>query len=381
MALVAWALSRDPNWAERHVLPSYCATGPGEWAVARAWPWLAGALCGAAVLGLARALFRWLGRASLRGRAGSIVGIAVAVAASLVVGELYMRRLHARLTSGERQPAAGVDLAMTRADSRLGWSYFPGRTTVAQAGDRRIAYAIDADGDRAATVSDVPDPARPTILFAGESIAFGYGLSYEETFPFLVGRELGVQVVNLAVVGYGNDQAYLRLVEALPRFRRPLAVVTVFIPDQIKRNVDAWRPRLVLAPDGVLTPAAPASGPRLAKLLQELPYRSGEALRVTASILRATAAAARAQGAVPLFVVTNYGAACVHGEGDEPWIVDELFVRQGLPFVRVELGPGDRLPGVFEYHPNLRGTRRIAEAIERALSAASTTGRPNLSGR
>jgi hypothetical protein len=340
-------------------------------------------LCGAAAAGVVAALARSSGRSSLRGRAGALLGVAAAIAAALVVGELTMRRLHDRLTAGRRPPpATGVDLAMTRPDSRLGWTYFPGRTTVVRVGDRRIAYTIDADGGRIAPGAGAPDPARPTVLFAGESIAFGYGLPYEETFPFLVGRALRIQTVNVAVVGYGNDQAYLRVVDALPRYRAPLAVVTVFIPDQVKRNVDVWRPRLALAPDGALTAVPPAGGPRLAKLLQELPWRSGEALRVTAAILRATAEAARARGAYPLFVVTNYGAACLHGEGDEPWIVDELFARQGLPFVRVDLGPEDRLPGLFENHPNLRGTRRIAAAVERALSgplglrAAATPGTP-----
>jgi lysophospholipase L1-like esterase len=47
--------------------------------------------------------------------------------------------------------------------------------------------------------------------------------------------------------------------------------------------------------------------------------------------------------------------------------VNELFVRQGLPFVRVDLGPEDRLPGILEDHPNPRGARAIAAAVERAL--------------
>jgi hypothetical protein len=33
----------------------------------------------------------------------------------------------------------------------------------------------------------------------------------------------------------------------------------------------------------------------------------------------------------------------------------------------VDLGPEDRLPGLFEDHPNPRGARAIALAVERAL--------------
>jgi hypothetical protein len=242
-------------------------------------------------------------------------------------------------------------------------------------GGRRIAYAIDADGDRARSEDDVSDPSRPAILLAGESIAFGYGLTHDESVAAELGRDLHVPVVNLAVVGYGNDQAHLRVLAALARHRAPLAVVTVFVPEQIRRNVEPWRPRLALAPGGGLARGADgepalvpaAGGPRVARLLGELPYHGDGPLDLTAAILRATADAARAHGAVPLFVVTNYRAACRHGEGEEPWVVDRLFVRQRLPFVRVDLGPDDRLPGWFEGHPNAAGARKIAAAVGRAL--------------
>jgi hypothetical protein len=367
-ALIGWSAIADAHWAERHVLPAYCATNQGEWAFARAVPWVAAALGVLAIWKLAPALAALVERASLRRQAGALAGIAVAVAASLAVGEAIARWTHDRVMLGGRAPAAEKrETAMTRVDARLGWSYFPGRTTWTRMGDRAVSYAIDAYGDRAASSAGRPDPARPTILFAGESIAFGYGLPWEETFPYLVGRDLGVQPVNLAVVGYGNDQAHLRVLDALPRFARPLAVVTLFIPDQMKRNVDSWRPRLGLGPGGALVPVPASGGARLSRLLAELPFHGDGASTVTAAILRATAEAARARGAFPLFVVTNYGAACLHQDG-EPWIVDELFVRQGLPFVRVDLEREDLLPEALERHPGSRGARKIARAVELALS-------------
>lgn len=368
-ALVGWALRADPRWAERHVLGLYCATTTGGWLLARASRAIGAVLGVLAVWKLAPALASWAGGLSLRRHAGSLAGIALAVAAALGVAEVAARRLSERLMLGEGAGRGGeLETSMTRADPRLGWSYFPGRTTWVRQGDRRVSYAIDADGDRVPSEADRPDTERPTILVAGESIAFGYGLPYEETFPYLIGRDLGVQVVNLAVVGYGSDQAHLRVLDALPRFRRPLAVVTLFLPDQLKRNVEPWRPRLELAPGGGLVPVPPSRAPRLTRLLQQLPYHGDEAVRVTAAILKASAAAARARGAVPLFIVTNYGPPCHRDDGGESWIVDQLFVRQALPFVRVDLDPEDRLPGAFERHPSLRGTRKIADAVERALS-------------
>ncbi len=367
--LVAWALSADEHWAEQHVLPFYCATHPAEGVLTPALRWLAGALGVVLAVKIAPAAARWAGRASLRAWAGSLAGIAIAVAASLGVTELYMRRLHQRIGFDDPPPLAGDRAgSMASLDPRLGWSYVPRRTTWVRMGDRPVAYAIDAEGDRAPSAEHLTDPARPTVLFTGESVAFGYGLPYEETVPFLVGRDLHVQAVNLAVVGYGNDQAYLRVLDALPRYRHPLAVVTFFLTRQIRRNVDPWRPRLALGPGGALDLVAPAAGPRIVRLLQELPFHGDEALRVTAAILRATAEAARARGAYPLFVVTNYGLPCLHADGGEPWVVDQLLVRQQLPFVRVDLGPEDRLPVLAEKHPGLPGSRKIADAVERALS-------------
>jgi len=355
------------------VLPSYCATHPAEWVVARAGRWLVAALGVVVAVKVAPALERRVGRAAIRAQAGSLVGIALAVVASIGVAEVTMRRLHQRPSAGERAPLHGRGAPMARVDPRLGWSWFPERTTWIRMGDRLVAYAIDAEGDRAASEHDLPDHVLPTVLFTGESIAFGYGLPFEETIPFLVGRDLGVQAVNVAVVGYGNDQAHLRALDALARYRHPVAVVTVFITDQIGRNVDAWRPRLALGPGGTLRLVPPSTGLRIAKLLQELPYRGDEPLRVTAAILRATAEAARARGALPLFVVTNHGAACLPEGPEEAWVLDELFVRQELPFVRVDLGPEDRLPVLFERHPSARGARKIAAAVERALSEQLAT--------
>ncbi len=369
-ALVGWALAADARWAERHVLAAYCATSRGEWVVARAVPWLAAAVGLIAMWKLAPAAGKLAERVSARKHAGPLARVAVAVVAAVLVGEGIARGLHDRLMLGARATPGDRDGApMTRFEPRLGWSYVPGRTTWTRLGGRPIAYAIDGEGDRAASSDDRPDPARPTVLFAGESIAFGYGLPWDETFPYLVGHDLGIQAVNLAVVGYGSDQAHLRVLDALPRFARPLAVVTVFIPDQIARNVDPWRARLGLGPDGALVAVPASRGPRIAKLLRQLPWHDDEPLRVTAAILRATAEAARARGAFPLFVVTNYGPACVRdGRDGEAWVVEELFVRQGLPYVRVDLDPEDLLPGLLERHPSERGTRKIASAVERALS-------------
>ena len=48
----------------------------------------------------------------------------------------------------------------------------------------------------------------------------------------------GIQSANLAVHGFGSDQAYLRLAIELPRFRQPVAVVSLFMTALFGRNLD-----------------------------------------------------------------------------------------------------------------------------------------------
>ncbi|HEY3587721.1 MAG TPA: hypothetical protein VGK85_11240 [Myxococcaceae bacterium] len=241
--------------------------------------------------------------------------------------------------------------------------------------------AFNRDGVRVQKQDDEPDPALPTILFTGESIGLGFGLEYPESYPALVAARRGLQCVNLAGAAYGNDQAYLRLMDAMPRFERLVATVTVFIPLQLGRNLYDDRPRLVLGPTGELelVPAATDLLSRLAirrLLWKGLPYLGDRAiertLSLTSAILRETSSRTRARGATPLFVIPSQGPSRPLGEHPEAWVVRALFVKQGLPFILVDIPPDQLLNG--DYHPGPRGDETIAAAILAALSPASSVG-------
>ncbi len=238
MALAAWVWPGDPHWAERHLFGSYCATTAADTFIGTYGRWLASGSAFLLVL-MSQAIGRGLGRTLPLLRGTSTLAIALAVAASLLVTELYMRRLHDRLELGEGRaaPRQGA-LSLARTDPRLGWIYRPGQVTWAEIAGRRVAYTIDADGDRATATTHRADPSAPTIVVTGESIAFGHGLAYEETLPALIEQRLHIQTVNLAVEGYGNDQVLIRLQDALGNFVRPVAVVTLFVPEEIRRNVE-----------------------------------------------------------------------------------------------------------------------------------------------
>jgi hypothetical protein len=237
--------------------------------------------------------------------------------------------------------------------------------------------AFNREGIRVRKQDDEPDPAPRTILFTGESIALGYGLNYAETYPALVAERRGVQCVNLAGAAYGSDQAYLRLIDAMPRFERLVATVTVFIPLQLGRNLHDDRSRLVLRPSSELelVPAATDFLSRLyiRRLLRnELPFLGDRAidrtLTLTSAILRETSLRTRARGATPLFVIPIHGAKRPLGDHPEAWILRTLFVKQELPFILVDLQPDQLLNG--DFHPGPQGAETIANAILAALPPA-----------
>jgi hypothetical protein len=192
----------------------------------------------------------------------------------------------------------------------------------------------------------------------------GQSLEWDETFGAIVGKALGLQVVNLGAPAYGTDQAYQRLGDALGRLAQPTIVVMVFVPLQIRRNISPARPRLTLGFEGDLDWTPPATGfdaSRLARLVTDEPYHDGEALELTRAILVAAAREVRAHGARPLFLITNYGPPCRDPESP---VLARLF--EGLPHVRVDIETGDRI-GPEDPHPSPKGARKIAAALLDAL--------------
>jgi len=347
----------DQRWLDRHFLPSFFLSRNSYVLVESA------VRLGTAGFGLLLALIaRWVGRfiAKNPGRA-----LHIAMAAVLAVGasEFVLRQIHLLATMEEppqKEPRR-------RRDARLGWVFVPSRTGYRNIGGREIEYAIDSSGCRVSRVDDAVDPERPTILFTGESMMVGEGLTWDETVPAQVSAILGVQSADLAVSGFSSDQAYLRLQADLPRFRRPVAVVSLLMPAIFDRNLDDDRPHL--GPGLVWLPPEPRW--RLARIAQFLlPYRSQDTIErgiaVTREVLRATVDLARARNAVPLIIVLQYAPEQLVEHELRRRVLDEA----GLPYVWVELDSGWRIPG--NGHPDPRATRAMAVAIAHELRGRST---------
>ena len=286
--------------------------------------------------------------------------ILISIVLALVASDLLLRYVHLRPVewlSANQEPRR-------QADPHLGWTWIPARTGHKSIGGRVIDYAIDAAGYRVRRVDESVDLTRPTVLFTGESVMFGEGLTWQESIPAQVGAILGIQTANLAVHGYGNDQAYMRLQTELPRFHQPVAVVSLFMTDLFGRNLDQDRPHL--GPGLVWLP--PENRSRLASLAKLLvPYRAtstvDRGVATTRDVFRATNELARAHGATPLLAVLQFG----HEDQQEQALRRRILDDADLPYVFIEIDSSWRLP--WDRHPNARAARAIANAIAARLPA------------
>jgi hypothetical protein len=360
-ALLAGAVLANQRWLDEHFLPSWSVTRPWYVVIESS---VRVALAAAGVLlailmrsHIARAFAAWPATATW-----SLVAAALALGAS----EVALRCVHLRA----REWRTASEEPLRRADPRLGWTIASARTGHKTVGRRMIDYVIDPGGFRVRRADEPVDRDRPTILFSGESVMFGEGLVWEESVPAQVSQMIGLQSANLAVHGFSTDQQYLRLQAELPRFRRPVAVVSLFMTSVFGRNMDDDRPHL--APGLVWVPPTPHSQLALLAALF-VPYRGVDEVErgvaMTREVFGAIANMARARGAAPLIVVPHFGVEPETEMSLRRRIVDDADV----PYVVVELRPEWHLP--WDRHPNARAAHAIAEAVAVRLRAAGVDAR------
>ncbi len=366
VALLAVALLANQGWLDRHFLPSFF--------LARRTYVLLETIARCAIGGLGVSLIVVRARLAriLTQSPGRVVQVAVAAALALVASEFVLR--HVQLRPAEW---LGRDQEPRRmADARLGWRFVPSRTGHGTIGGRTVDYAFDAAGYRVPRPGEPVDPERPTILFTGESVMFGKALTWDESIPAQVGAMLGVQSANLAVDGYGSDQAFLRLQAELPHFQRPVAVVAIFVTTLFGRNLDDDRPHL--GPGLTWLPGV-AHG-RVRSLVQLIaPYRSSDTVErgvaVTREVYDAVVKLATARGATPLVLVLQVGPE----DAVEQALRRRIFDGAGLPGLLVEVDPTWRVPG--DVHPDARAAHAIAAAVASRLRASATVTATTMTAR
>ena len=352
-ALVLVVIGANQSWLDHHFLPSFFV--PRRWYVL--------------IESVVRITIAVAGASLVRGRArlarllthDPMMSLSVVVAASCAVGsgELALRWIHLPPTEWlvrEEEPRR-------QDDPRLGWILTPSRTGRAIVSGRTLEYATDGSGYRVRRVGEPVDVERPTLIFAGESVMFGEGLAWDETIPAQVGAMLGLQSANVAVHGYSTDQIYMRLANELPRFRYPVAVISIFMTELFGRNLDSDRPHL--GPGLVWQPAERKS--RLMALASLLvPYRRESTVergvRVTHDAFLAMTELARRRGALGLVVVPQFG-----DEDASQRAFRERILTAEIPVALVHLNPDWRL--TWDRHPNADAALAVATAIASRLHA------------
>ena len=353
IALLVCVIVANQSWLDRHFVPSFFLPRH-TYVVLERSARIAMTIVGLWLVFVVRPRAAGLAAQAPRRTFEIVIAFALALGAS----NLLLRYVHLRpvewLSASEeprREP-----------DAHLGWTWLPDRTGHKKIAGRIVDYAIDGRGYRVQHVDKPVDVARPTILFVGESVMFGEGLTWEESIPTQVAAVLGMQSANLAVHGYGSDQAYMRLQTELPRFRQPVAIVSLFMTDLFGRNLDQDRPHL--GPGLVWLP--PENRSRLASLAKLLvPYRANNTvdrgIEVTRQIFGATNELARVNGAKPLLVVLQFGRE----EEPERMLRRRILDDASLPYLFVEIDSTWRLP--WDRHPNARAAQAIAKAIAARL--------------
>jgi hypothetical protein len=359
-ALLIWARLADDRWLDRHFLPEFFMPRP-EQALALTIARLAAVAVALVLLVVVRSrLGRLAARVPFHRLVLDVAPTLAALILGLAAGELLLR--HGPWLASQEVPAQREPLR--RRDATLGWVSVPARAGYGMLGGRRIAYAIDPHGYRVAGAERPVDPTQPTILFTGESIMFGHGLSWAESIPAQVEAMTGVQSANLAVEGYATDQAYLRLKGEWPRFRRPVAVVALFMPSLFHRNLDTDRPHLAAG----LARRPEIEEWRLWKVARRLvPYKRDREIEagvtMTRQALADTVAMARQRGAVPLILVPQLAPETPTERALRRRILDE----PRLPYVLVTVDPSWRIPN--NRHPDARAAHAIARAVAEYLKA------------
>jgi hypothetical protein len=286
--------------------------------------------------------------------------IALAVLAALTATELVLRTQTWRAA----QEQWNLNEPLRIRDREYGWGFAPNHAGTVELDGRTVHYATGPFGYRMPRPGMAPDFARPTIVFSGESVVFGYGLDWHDTLPARVQAITGIQTANIAIHAHATDQAYLRLRRELPRFAHPVAVVIPFMPRLLERNLDVDKPHL----DGRLR-WQPAEPPplrlveltrRILRLRDPAAIARGEAL--TARVIQASVALAEARGTRAIVLVPQYLPESV----PERRIRHEVLDRAGIRYLLVPIPPQWRSP--THHHPTREGAAALAMAVSKAIA-------------
>jgi len=134
--------------------------------------------------------------------------VLISIIAALIVTEVVVRIAYGDKFG--RRPAFYVG------DPKLGWSPAPHLDNTFYGSDFSIHVSTDSEGYRLGALGEA-DYSAPLIALCGDSYAFGWGVSTDETFASYLDEMMytasgrRIRLVNLGVGGYGTMQEAGRL--------------------------------------------------------------------------------------------------------------------------------------------------------------------------
>jgi hypothetical protein len=161
-------------------------------------------------------------------------------------------------------------------DRYAGWKNAPNINTEDMFGSSIRTNSDSMRNDREFPLE--PEPGRQRLLIVGDSYSFGHGVANEDTFAFMLGRELmpDWDVMNLAVSATGTDQQLI-MYEKYGEMFKPDVVILGFYVLDFNRNTFSFRdyakPMFIPQQDGSLVLThSPVISPR--ELINE--YQTGK---------------------------------------------------------------------------------------------------------
>jgi len=144
-----------------------------------------------------------------------------------------------------------------RAHPTLGYTHLPGQYRITLSGTYTFR-ATNLENTLRAThplETYVETDARQQLWILGDSITYGWSVSDEEAYPWILHERLkDYEVVNFGVSGYGTLHSLIQLRDAFQQGRTPRMVMLVYASWHDVRNTFIRIRRKMLAPSAYLGP-------------------------------------------------------------------------------------------------------------------------------
>jgi hypothetical protein len=310
--------------------------------------------------------------------------LAISITIALAMGEIAVRVAIAVL---HRDP-------LLVSEPRAGWALRPNLTRLVRAGNGgQYVISTDHQGHRLTRPIHEQAPADSrTVILLGDSYIQPVGANDEESLGWLLAHDMPLDVVNLAVLGYGTDQELVSLESYLADHPAvQVSDVIVFVTENDFTDVQSTygflartRPHFRIVDGNLVRPAYSLS---LTDRLMDVSYlfwfvnsKCAENFYpaivdpapgidlVVACVAEMRAVAARHGARLHVLVHHLIKIAPL---SEEQW--SDVLRRTGGIDITGRLGPpGEPDPiGYDRYHWNLAGQKRVAAIVREQLEAAA----------